>query len=90
MELGTGILFTFKNTHVVMMAEKVLLRSGISVSVLPLPAQISAGCGLCLLVLPDETKKSMQALAENHIIDFEMYTKAMENGRIVYKQNTDC
>lgn len=79
------ILFTFKNTHYVMLAEKVLLRAGVNVSVLPLPPQISAGCGLCIGMAADEREIAARALAENNVTEFEVYTKMLENGRIVYR-----
>ena len=76
-------LIAFQNPHYVMMAERILKREGIRVFVLPLPAQISAGCGLCLAVEPEDMEKSVQALLKNNIEAFEVYTKTMKDGKIV-------
>lgn len=63
---GTGeaeIIFTFRSTHDAIAAERALAGAGLGARVLPLPAQIGAGCGLCLRVWPKEWRRAAEALA---------------------------
>ena len=43
-------ILTFGSTSHSIRAEQLLLAAGLSVSVMPLPSAIRAGCGLCLRV----------------------------------------
>ena len=60
-------LITFDNTHTAIHAEQQLLASGLKVRLIPVPTQITAGCGLSLRF--DEAdynaiKKCMPSLPE--------------------------
>jgi len=74
----------FKSTTSAIMAEQCLLERKLQVGVLPLPSQISAGCGICLRVSPDEIKAALAALAENNIGEIELFTRKRENGQLTY------
>ena len=41
-------VLTFKNTNFAIKSEQYLLVKKLHVSVIPLPSDISAGCGICL------------------------------------------
>jgi len=80
-------VITFKNTSIAIKAEKRLLEKAINAGVLPLPSQISAGCGICLRVSPDEIKSALEALT--NIDEIGLYTRVMENGRFSYSELQD-
>jgi len=52
-------IITFSNTSSAIAAEQYLLESKLSVTVLPLPSRIRAGCGICLKASPDEIDRSL-------------------------------
>ena len=60
-------LFTFENTHEAIFAEKVLLTQKVAVRVMSLPAQIAAGCGICLRVNPNQLKMAKLLMQQNNI-----------------------
>lgn len=51
-------VLTFSSSHHALKAEKVCKDAGISVSLIPLPREISADCGVCLIVRPDMLKQA--------------------------------
>lgn len=71
-------IITFENTHFAILSERHLLGAGLAVNVLPLPSQLSAGCGICLRLKPQIIGEALKAL------------KALEIGKIgLYKRNAD-
>ncbi len=56
------ILFTFPHTRGAIRAEKVLLEHEIAVSMMPLPSQLGAGCGLSLRLNKDREEEARQIL----------------------------
>ena len=69
------VIFTFKNTHDAIASEKVLIQSGIQVRVMPLPAQIGAGCGICLRVWPEVRNQAAGVLADAGILSQGIWLK---------------
>ena len=79
-------IITFKNTNFAIKAEQCLLELEMNVSVLPLPSQISAGCGICLRVKQDEINAALAALADREIPGAGVYSRTEENGRYLYEE----
>ena len=77
-------IITFKNTNFAIKAEHCLLASGLHVGVLPLPTQISAGCGISLRLSPDDIKAALYVLAEENINELGLYSRVSENGQYTY------
>jgi len=78
-------IITFKNTNFAIKAEQCLLEK-MHVGVLPLPSQISAGCGICLRVKQDEINAALAALAEREIAAAGLYSRTVENGQYLYEK----
>ena len=66
-------IITFKNTHFAIKAEQKLLAKNLKVGVLPLPTQISAGCGICLKIYQDDLKTALEELIS--IPEIEIFSK---------------
>ena len=77
-------IITFKNTNFAIQAEQCLLEKKLRVGVLPLPSQISAGCGICLRINPDEIESALKALTDRNIEELGLFSRVMENGRFSY------
>lgn len=69
------LIVTFKNTHYAICAEQAALSSGIQVSVMSLPSNIQAGCGLCLRVSGDKLDKLKQVLTTDNILYSGVYQR---------------
>jgi len=82
-------IITFKNTNFAIKAEQCLLEHKLQVGVLPLPSQISAGCGICVRIAQDEIKSAIVALAEKNIDEIGLYSRVSENGRHSYSEVSD-
>ena len=82
-------VITFRNTNFAIKAEKRLLEQKLQVGVMPLPSQISAGCGICLRINEDEIKSALEALAEINIDEIGLYVRVMENGKFFYSERKD-
>ena len=81
-------ILTFKNTNFAIKAEQNLLAAKLQVKVLPLPPQISAGCGICLRINPDEVKQAVKILADNSINEIGLFSRESVNGKYIYTD--DC
>jgi len=79
-------IITFKNTNFAIKAEQCLLEQKMKVSVLPLPSQISAGCGICLKVTQTEIIQALKALTDNGINERGLFSRLQENGKYVYSE----
>jgi len=82
-------IITFKNTNFAIKAEKCLLEQGLHVGVLPLPSQISAGCGICLRMPQGEIKSAIKVLTDKNISEIGLYSRMPENGRHLYSEVKD-
>lgn len=56
------VLYTFPGTHAVIFAEQVLQEAAVPVTVLPVPDTITAGCGLCIEILPEDRQRAENGL----------------------------
>jgi len=79
-------IITFKNTNLAIKAEQCLLEQKLQIGVLPLPSQISAGCGICLRVKQNEINAALAALADREIAGAGVYSRVTENGRYLYEE----
>jgi len=82
-------IITFKNTNFAIKAEHCLLEKKLSVSVLPLPSQISSGCGICLRVNQDEIKAALKALVDKKIDEISLFSRQTGHGRFSYTEIKD-
>jgi len=80
-------IITFENTSLAMKAEKALLAESLDIGVLPLPSQISAGCGICLRVKQDDINEACDVLKDKNIIQAKIFFRISKNGQYVY---VDC
>jgi hypothetical protein len=79
-------IITFNNASQAIKAEKSLLAQQIKVGVLPLPSQISAGCGICLRIGKDEIRQALAILTDVQVNEIGLFSRAMENGRYAYSE----
>ena len=77
-------IITFKNTKFAIKAERCLLERKLQAGVLPLPPQISAGCGICLRVNQDEIEPALNALADESIDEIVLFSRIIKNDQFVY------
>ena len=61
------IILTFKTTTAAMAMEKKCSEEGIPGRLIPLPGEISAGCGLSWRILPEEYAEYEQQIQELNI-----------------------
>ena len=79
-------VIAFVNTSSAIKAEQCLLERKINLSVLPLPSQMRAGCGICLRVNAESIKASLEALQENQINGIDVFSRTEQDGRFEYKE----
>lgn len=77
-------VFTFHSTHDAITGEGLLLDGGLKVKVMPLPASLGAGCGLCLRVPADELEGALDLLDRGDVRPQAVYAKNLENGQTVF------
>ena len=82
-------IITFKNTNFAIKAEQSLLEQKMQVGVLPLPSQISAGCGICLRIVQDEIEPALKTLADKNISEIGLFSRVKENDRFSYNEISD-
>lgn len=67
----TELMISFLRAHDAIRAERLLIESGITPQVMPLPGQIQSGCGLCLRVnLEDEpcARETLKAIDTSYYL----------------------
>lgn len=82
-------VITFKNTNFAIKAEQLFLAENLHVSVMPLPSQIKAGCGICLRIRPEEIEKALALLERNQIEETSLYLKKSEDQKTSYSEILD-
>lgn len=71
-------IITFESTHEAMRCEKVLKDKGFKVRIIPLPSEISAGCGLSLKLNLEDYKEIIENL-NKYTNNFKCY-EIIKNG----------
>jgi len=84
--MKTEYVLTFKNTNFAIKAERFLLADKIKIGVMPLPSQISAGCGICLRISQDEIDRSLEVLKKNNINEIGLFLRSSENEKYFYEE----
>lgn len=56
------IIVAFESTHDAIKSETLTGRAGIASRLIPIPPEVSAGCGLALRILPDDEPTVRQIL----------------------------
>ena len=79
-------IITFTSTSFAIKAEKTLLAQELQVGVLPLPSQISAGCGICLRIKPEEIRSAAGFLRDAQVGEMGFYFRQVQDGRYVYQK----
>lgn len=82
-------VITFKNTNCAIKSEQFLLAEKLRVSVMPLPSQIRAGCGICLRIKPEEIGAALRFLNQNNMTETGLYLRTEIDGRYVYDEAAD-
>jgi hypothetical protein len=77
-------IITFNNTNKAIKAEQCLLSQNIFAGVLPLPSQISAGCGICLRIRAEDVESALRILKDNNVNEIGLYTRVPENNGFKY------
>ncbi len=79
MNKSTFALITFANSHLVLKGEKALENESMDIKVIPLPSEISAGCGLSIMCDINLVKNHTDILDKNNIQYKKIY-KVVKNG----------
>ena len=79
-------VLTFKNTNFAIKAERFLLAEKLKIGVMPLPSQVSAGCGICLRVSEGELERALSILDDKHIGEVGLYSRTCEGGKYFYEE----
>jgi len=84
--LGNEIVIAFSSTNYAIQAETVILEANVPVKVMPLPASIRAGCGICLRISPEDRETVERLMREHNIPIQQMYMRKTENGKSIYTE----
>ncbi|MCL2256026.1 MAG: DUF3343 domain-containing protein [Firmicutes bacterium] len=79
-------VITFVSTNHAIKAEKLLLENNQNVSVMPLPNQIKAGCGIALRTKINDIENCREILKFNRIEGFEIFTREEKSGKFFYEK----
>lgn len=82
-------ILTFKNTNSAIKSEHYLLGANLHVTVMPLPPQIRAGCGISLRLSPQEIGTAVRIVTDKNIEDLGVYARTEEDGVIHYQEITN-
>lgn len=58
------IILAFGSTHDAIKSETITGREGVASRLIPIPPEVSAGCGLALRILPEDEKKVRRILMD--------------------------
>lgn len=61
------IIFAFDSTHAAILSEKVLKENNLNGRLIPLPPEVSAGCGLSLRIDEKDRDIVSEKLSENNV-----------------------
>ncbi len=77
-------VFTFGSTSHSIKAEQTLLAAELSVTVMPLPAAVRAGCGLCLRVAKDDLLTAQRTLKQADVPVEQIYRRRLDGSAATY------
>ena len=77
-------LIAFASTSSAIKAEQSLVDHQLQVTVVPLPSQIRAGCGICLRVKTDDVPLALSVLEQQNIREISLYSRIKEAGTYSY------
>ena len=83
-------ILIFENTNMAMKAERCLLAKKLNVTALPLPNEISAGCGICLRIGPEDIEVALKALSESGVTKTTVYWRRDVDGEVEYGKRGGC
>lgn len=78
------VVFTFESTHQAILAEKLLKEGNIPLRVMALPAQIEAGCGLCIRIDLEDGNQAKMILSQHNVQMEGCFYKFFNEGKIQY------
>lgn len=70
------VVFAFASTAIAMKMEKTMKEAGAPGRLIPVPKEITAGCGLSYIVEPEE-KEQVEAIMKEHDIVAEIVVELM-------------
>ncbi len=81
-------LLSFPSTHHAIAGEKVVEACNVEARLVPLPPQISAGCGLVLQVKGKDVENVLSIFSKENLLYEDVFLVAQENGKKVYTKKT--
>jgi hypothetical protein len=83
--MGTSeVVATFDNTHHALRFEKTLKENEIKLTIMPVPRELSASCGLAVKFYLDEFDQVKTFVANNEILIKKYYEIILEEGKRRY------
>lgn len=70
------VVFAFASTAIAMKMEKTMKEAGAPGRLIPVPKEITAGCGLSYIVEPEE-KEQVEAIMKEHDVVAEIIVELM-------------
>jgi len=81
-------IIAFGSTSAAVKAEQLLVQAGLRAGVLPLPAQIRAGCGICISLQPGEIKRALEVLKESAMDEILVFSRKEQGSGYLYTEVT--
>ena len=82
-------ILSFNSTNQAIKAEHLLLAAGLNITVMPLPPQVRAGCGICLRINPMEIEQAEQIIHNKNVADTRLYERVKTDNKYVYYEITE-
>mgnify|MGYP000085477160 CR=1 FL=1 len=82
-------VLSFKSTNTAIQSERYLLDNQLRVTVMPLPPQIQAGCGICLRIRPEEIGRADQIILDKKVEGTRLYEREKMDGQYIYREITE-
>lgn len=79
--METYIVMSFKSTHDAIKAETLVKRNNVDARLIPLPPEVSAGCGLALRLKEEDKNRVIKILEESLVTPDGVYEMTKEDGR---------
>ncbi len=80
------IVFTFADAHNAVNGEKALAGAGLAVRVMPRPAVLGEGCGICLRVGLGDRYAAAEILQKMGVTAEACYRREKINGETIYRR----